>query len=230
MNISEKIDCEACGLKSKCLYRLLTPKQKELLNTKKIILKKKKGDILYYQGDYASAFFMVRKGLLKHTRQIDIDYQVFGDFKKEGELTGLASIKLKAVFPTSVSCFTDVWLCAFPNYVIIPFIQSNYQVAEFFFDLLERNLELAAKKIIELTGCSAFSRVGRMLLFLHERLPNNKNGFEIKREELADLAGITRETLSRQLGLMKRGKLISTIGRYIKILQPALLKERSKCK
>lgn len=208
---------------------MLTPEQKHLLNAKKIIGKKVKDSTIYYEGDNAATFYMIRKGLIKQVRQISLDEEYFGDYRKEGELTGLASIRENAVYSTSAVCLTDVEYCAFPNHFIIAFAQSNYKATQYFFDCFTQTVISAGNKIQSLIKCPAKNRLAQTLLLLGNYLPQAKQGFEVKREELAMLSGMTRETISRQLAVLKREKHIAIKDSQIKILNAEKLKKLCDC-
>ncbi len=223
------IHCEDCEIKNLCIYQTLTTEQKQILNSKKIGILKKEGDHLFDQADFAQVIFIVRQGLIKHTKKIGEQEHVFSNFKKRAELTGLESIKKNTVYSSTAICLTETTLCAFPNYLIKSICVSNYHATEYIFEQLFLSVSFADEQIAYLSKGRAKKRVTEILLILYENLPYGENGLKVKREELAELSNIGRENISNQLAFLKKNKLIDVKKNYIKLLQPskmqALLKD-----
>ena len=79
---------------------------------------------------------------------------------------------------------------------------------------------LTEKLVQNLSTVSSEAKVAYVLLFLADKYGVKDSegiGFELpmNREDLANYAGVTRETMSRKLGLLTKEGIISTIGNKI---------------
>lgn len=112
----------------------------------------------------------------------------------------------------SVTALTDARLCLFSRSEFDAFAAENPVIAR---ELLKRALgELdRARSFLALVGRkSAAARVATLLLDMAERFGGDAFDLPIGRQQIADLLGLTIETVSRQLARMKASGLVGIPG------------------
>ena len=97
--------------------------------------------------------------------------------------------------------------------------------------LLSDELKEAERKITNTAQLPVKNRIAQSLLSLKKNYgvegDNKTINVSIKREELANLAGTTRETATRLLYELQEQNLIELVGKKIKILDEKLLNSLS---
>jgi len=157
MNSGKHNNCQSCSTNQQCIFKVLTPTQKQSLQSKRIEITRKKDASLFTEGDHAATFYIIREGLLKHVRKLNRDENFFIEFIKEGDIVGLASFQSEGVFVSSAIALTQVECCAIPANLIQNFLKENNKLNEYFFDRYHRYLLSAGNKIFELVKCSALN-------------------------------------------------------------------------
>ena len=78
-------------------------------------------------------------------------------------------------------------------------------------------------QLMQLAYHSVRKRMSEAMIKLYRQQSNNKEGFKITREDLAAMAGMATETVSRTLSDFKDEGLIEKKGSLITILEPEKL-------
>lgn len=217
--------CETCLLRSRCVYTVLNKEQRQSLQGKRIYNRKKKGTVLFQEGFPAYSLFMIVHGLIKHTKTGRSEKEFFVGFRKDGDLAGLVSLASNAIYPGSGVCITDTTFCTIPSDLMRQFLAENKRVADYLFVMFGDVIAKVGQRVGELVECTTQQRVARSLTLLNAYVPVGGKGFDMKREDLALLAGTTRETVSRILANLKREKIIAIKRSAIQVLKPQRLTE-----
>jgi len=118
--------------------------------------------------------------------------------------------------PHSVTALTDARLCLFPRGGFDGFAMRH---AELQHRLLQRTLDDLDRTrawMVLLGRKSAREKVATFLLDMHRRLQADSDGviaLPLSRQQIADVLGITIETVSRQMTEMEREGVIDLVGR-----------------
>jgi CRP-like cAMP-binding protein len=212
-------DCSSCPVRVHCVYNFLNMQQRTELENNMKCLERKKGAVLYNEGFAATDFFMLIKGIVKKTTQVKEVGEVILNFNKAGDFIGLNAVGSESVYTNSIVAFSDVKFCMFSDYLIVRFMKENTGVFDFVTSRFSDYTESVRKRMISLLYRNSKKRIAESLIMLHEQIKNDKNHIDASREDLASLAGTTRETVSRVLSKFKSGKIISFDKRIIVIEQ-----------
>jgi CRP/FNR family transcriptional regulator len=135
----------------------------------------------------------------------------------------------------TVEAATKLELCVIPLEALFKLFKEAPELERALFRASVRELEACQDWALLLRGCSAYLRVAGLLLRLATRAqlsanPAPGNGapvcfpLPLSRGEIAGLLGITIETLSRQMTLMKKARVIEISGsRDVTVPDVALL-------
>jgi len=225
-------DCADCTVRDRAICAALTPDERSALGTIGRFQTVARGQTLLWEGDDSLLVANVVEGMLKLSASTsDGREQIVGvvypsDFI--GRPFGERSHH-------SVTALTDARVCLFPRGAFDRFAHSHPHLEH---RLLERaldELDRARRWMLLLGRKSATERVASFLLELSHRLAEAEAGCEARgpldrfdlpldRQQIADVLGLTIETVSRQLSALRARGLIDLPGRRsIAILDRATL-------
>lgn len=182
---------------------------------------------LVREGDPAEFAFNITDGTVMLFRLLpDGRRQVLG-FLLKGDFLGLTA---GATYDLGVQALTRVKVCRFPRPAFRHLLLETPALEE---ELLSRASDelLAARAHLTLLGRkTAMERVSSFILHLSDRqlrLGGSAEQVELPmtRIDIADYLGLTSETVSRSLSMLRRLKAIQVDGQTIRIAKPALLRD-----
>jgi TorA maturation chaperone TorD len=125
-------------------------------------------------------------------------------------------------FTCSASAMNETHLCYLPRDIIFLHMKTNPELAMKLVQLMAQNLRVAAEKLLTMAVKPAKGRVAESILILKEVYGYEDDeatiNTNLKREEIASIAGTVRETATRFLAELNNDKIILLDGRKIKIL------------
>ena len=228
--------CQACAIRNRAICADLEPQEIEVLNRLGRRRRLTAGEQLLWEGDEAVLVANVIEGVLKlSTQTSDGREQILGlvypsDFlgRPFGETT-----------PYGVEALTDAYVCVFERHDFDRFAREHPRLEH---KLLERTLselDRTRRWMLLLGRLNAEQKLATFLLELVDRLSEKScaavgmhkpERFELplSRQQIADILGLTIETVSRQLTkLRKDGVIDLPARREVIILQPEELALRA---
>lgn len=202
--------CDTCTVRHRAICSVLTRDDLadlECLGRRKRV---RRGETLIWEGDDAPVVANVLDGMLKLTtatgdgRELIVGMSYPSDFL--GRPFGGSS-------SNSATALTDTEICVFTRASFDRFAKAHPELEH---ELLERTLtelDRAREWMLLLGRKSAAERVASFLLEMSERLagetgeaggaPLDRFELPVSRQQIADILGLTIETVSRQLGRMR---------------------------
>lgn len=188
--------------------------------------KYRKGEILVRAGDNPSGIFYLKSGLVK-------EYAI----SRKGEEVVVNIFKPGAFFPMSYAinqtpnhyffeALDDLTLVRAPREKVVEFVKNEHDVL---FDLLSRiymGMDGLLMRMTYLMSGSAYERIIAELIIVAKRFgEKNNNSYDIKitEKDLASHIGMTRETVSRDLKLLKDNGMIVVTNKNIHLKDIGLL-------
>ena len=227
--------CQACAVRNRAICADLEHEEIALLNRIGRRRKVEAGEQILWEGDEAIVVANVIDGLFKlSTQTADGKEQILGlaypsDFlgRPFGETT-----------PYGVEALTPALICTFQRTDFDSFAREHARLEH---KLLERTLselDRTRRWMLLLGRMNAEQRVATFLLDLADRLAPDLCGaftpgsdtleLPLSRQQIADVLGLTIETVSRQLTRMRKEGLIDLpTRREVSILDRAALEERA---
>ena len=187
-----------------------------------------KGVRVFHEGDDSDACYVVRSGDLRVTREhsdgraIALATLGSGDFF--GELAMLDGGSRSA----SVETLSDVELLALPAIDMRRVIAAHGEIAAKLIVALTRRLRETNERVARQSFQTVPSRVAGVLaqLIAEEAIPEDRDGITVRmtQADLAQLAGTSRESVSRFLATLERAGVV-VVGRgRVTILEPRRLR------
>ena len=221
--------CTVCYDAVNCFSKL-TDDELLLLEKNKLEVKYKKGEMICKQGTYASHIMYVCTGLVKVYIENEVDTLTL-KILPPGNIIGLTSLfdKVK-VFQYSASAYQETVIKLIDINIFKQLIQQNALFASEVINILCENSIQTYGRFFCFTHKQSYGRMADIILCLAVRI-YKENSFELllTRKELAELTGLSSETVIRILKKFKEDKLIEIKGKSYKILDIEKLEKISSC-
>jgi CRP/FNR family transcriptional regulator, cyclic AMP receptor protein len=187
-----------------------------------------KGVRVFHEGDDSDACYVVRSGDLRVTREhsdgraIALATLGAGDFF--GELAMLDGGSRSA----SVETLSDAELLALPALDMRRVISGNGEIAAKLIIALTRRLRETNERVARQSFQTVPSRVAGVLaqLIAEEAIPEERQGITVRmtQADLAQLAGTSRESVSRFLATLERAGVVMVGRGRVTIVEPRRLR------
>ena len=193
-----------------------TEELKKIVSGRKIRQIKKK-QVLYYEGDHPQGLYLVIEGAIRTFKMAEDGRELMVGLHKPNDYIGVNAILLEEPFSETAEAVDDSAVCLLPKDAIIDLVNKYPDLSLQFIKILANNIKEKEDQLLELAYNSVRKRLAQVLVRLSKQLPDPSQ-FKISRDELASMAGMATETVSRTLSDFKDEKLIEKKGSHIHIL------------
>lgn len=212
--VAQAEHCETCVVRNRSICSALAPEDRQMLGREGRIQTVRKGQTLVWEGEDALLVANVIEGVLKlSTSTSDGREQIVGvvypsDFI--GRPFGERS-------QHSVTALVDSRVCLFPRAAFDRFAHEHPELEHRLLNRALDELDRARRWMLLLGRKSATERVASFLLEMSQRLgethcngagPLDSFELPLDRQQIADVLGLTIETVSRQLSSLRASGVI----------------------
>ncbi len=190
----------------------------------------KKDSIVFFENEPDTALFVIVEGQVKVSRVSDDGKEVILTILAESDFFGEMAILDGSNRSANVTAMTDTDMFIIQRSDFLNLLQEHPEVAVSLLVELAHRLRSADMKIKSLSLKDAEGKVATVILQLADDVGKIKNGtVEIERlpfqHDLANMAGTSRETISRTLHAFAKKGLVELTGSNLKILNYEKFKE-----
>jgi CRP-like cAMP-binding protein len=210
---------------SKSLDRLntLVSKNDGLAELKKIIQERrtrqfKKNQVIYYDGDTGNGLYLVISGKVKTIKLSEDGRELMTGMFIADDYLGVNVILANEPYTDAATAVEDSVLCLIPKEQIEHLLNLYPVVAKEFIKLLANNIRDKEDQLLQLAYQSVRKKLAVALLRLYKQQNEKEFNIKISREDLAAMAGMATETVSRTLSDFKEEGLIDKKGSTITLL------------
>ena len=175
---------------------------------------------IFRQGDLSEFLFVLQEGSVKLTlTDADGREQIIG-LPSPGQLLGFNSVDEQA-YAYTATALTSAAVCKIRHRDMLEILHQNPNVAVRTIAMLNEELAQARSLIHILGQKSAVEKVATFVLLLERHSPSAENqtiALPLSRQEMAELLGLTVETVSRLMSEFKRDGLLEAPRGYVRIL------------
>ena len=178
-----------------------------------------KGQTVFSEGDKGTGFYVVADGKVK-IYKVSMDgkeqiLHIYGPGSPFGEVAVFAGKN----FPANAETLLKSHLLFFPRTAFVELISANPSLSLNMLAMLSMRLRQFTVQVENLSLKEVPGRLASYLIYLtREQVTEEMVTLPVSKGQLASLLGTIPETLSRILGKMSMGGLISVDGREIELL------------
>lgn len=196
------------------------------MSTIKTIKKLQVKDTLYQEGDSANFLYNIVSGKIKVYMTNELGKELIVHIYHKGDFLGHQALLDGLVHKNTAVALENTEVAMIPKQDFFNLLYSKREVALRFIRIISNNMDEAEEKLLKMAYNSARKRVAEALLLIYEKYKQDNNGsncFPGARENISALAGISPESVSRNLTSFREEGLIETINGEIRILKPEKL-------
>lgn len=220
--------CTISSFDCKCLEKL-TPDQQQLINEHSVKIHYRKGEMICKQGGFVSQIMYVEEGLAK----VFIDNTINALLLRlvpGGSFIGLSAVSQEfSTFPYSAKVYIDSVVRQIDVKVFREILRSNSDFSSDIINILAANSVQIYGRFFCLTYKQAYGRLADIILCLTQRIfKQEKFDLPLSRKEIAELAGMSSETVVRLLKKFNEDGLIRMNGKSIEVVDVERLERISE--
>ncbi len=190
----------------------------------------RRGAVIFFEGDPGEGFHYVKSGRVKIVKVAGDGREHIIKLLVPGDIFAEVLLFNSQPYPATAIAAEDAAVGSIRNADLERLVLANNKLALQFIKALSQRLLYAQQKITNLALGDVLARTAETLLRLgREHGRSGENGsiviaVGLSRQELANLVGTTRETVTRTLSALRREKIIDFAGDDLIILRPEKLK------
>ncbi|PKM81568.1 MAG: Crp/Fnr family transcriptional regulator [Firmicutes bacterium HGW-Firmicutes-14] len=193
------------------------------------VRKYKKNMIIFMEGEPGDAVYFVISGKVKIYMMTEDGKEQILHILQHGDLFAEVALIDRGPYPATAEMIEDGQIGMLMNDDVEEFLLTNPELSLKLLRLMSKRLRLAQIQVRDLALKDTYGRLAGMLLMLakdhgEETSCGVKIDLPLGRQELANLIGTTRETVTRVLGDFKKYKCIELDRQAIIITDEAKLK------
>lgn len=209
-------------------FEALSAEEKQIIDQHSIDIRYKKGEIIAKQGSFASHVIFLKEGLVKvflEGNAKDLILKII----PSSRLINLSSFyEGNHTFLYSAATYMDSTATLIDAEIFKQMLRKNSLFASRIINILNENTAQIYSRFYSLTRKQSNGRVADILLCLSQHIYNSPQFIlPLSRNDLADLTGLSPESVIRILKEFKTEKLIEVKGKTIEILNQSSLEKIS---
>ena len=207
-----RADCAHCAIRGMMLFSPLPPMSFTHLLHPIDNMRYAPGSLLYAEGEPGRHVFSIRRGLVKLLCQGADGSQRIVRLLGKGAVVGLELLDQGVDYHHSAITVQEVDLCAIPVSTLRGLEEHHPGLCDRVRQQLQYQVERADYWIKQLNTGTARARIIHLLLLMTEIAADRNGDIELlSREDIAAVAGITKETASRIVADFKRQELLHKV-------------------
>lgn len=216
--IIQGTSCSISSHHCKC-FEKLTKEEQSFLDANSVKIKYHKREVICKQGGFVSHVMFVEKGLAKVYLDNGVNSLVL-KIIPSGNLLGLTSLSDDLnTYQYSAMAYVETEIKQIDISVFRQLVRSNAEFAKEVIDILSANSVQIYGRFFCLTHKQAYGRLADILLCLSNRVFKQAEfDLPLSRKDLAELSGMSSETVIRMLKKFSDDGLIQMNGKSLKVL------------
>jgi CRP-like cAMP-binding protein len=189
----------------------------------------KKGDVLFRKGDEGTALYIIIKGRMKITVPSKLGDEITLAILSQGDFFGEMALLDSLPRSADATAVEETLLYVLNRSDFLSFLIHNENAVRSILYALSSRLRKTDDFLTEVCFLNISARLARRLLEMSESLIHENNlessmKLKLTQKDLASLLGTTRETINRELKILRDRGIVSTSRNLITIHNLELLK------
>ncbi len=194
----------------------------------------KKGEVLFRKGDEGSTLYIVRSGSIRIVLPSSTGDEVTPAILTERDFFGEMALLDGMPRSADAVAMEPSELYALNREDFLSFLKNNEQVIKSIFSFLSMRLRKTDDLLEDVCFLTISTRLARRLVDLAENHghADEEDGtlhidLRLTQKDLASMVGVTRESINKELRVLREKDLLRTTGNAIQILNMERLKRRA---
>ena len=223
-------DCETCPKRDDSDICDLIPPGEEAPGVLKRRAIYQPGQFVFYEGHAPLGLYVLCQGKVKLTRLTRNGNQRLVAIVEPGHLLEKQALQEQAVHQVTCEALEPSQVCLLDRSGFLNILKGNGTLAVKLVQVLSKEMSQVSLAADQFAFSPAKERLACLLLDLHERFgeavpEGTRLALNLKREDLAQMAAVTVETVVRLLHVFQTNGLITIQGRDITIVKPDRLRK-----
>ena len=228
-NYLKKLNCAQCMHQTQCYFNGLSDSEYEFLNTHKKEVDFRAGETIYKQGTESKYLIFLLSGMAKVYVEGGNNKTFILELVRPFQLLDFPSIFEDDMLHRSSAAVVDSRACLVDLDAFKSFILSNNKNVPRLIKHFNHTQNRYSTRLTNVIYKNMEARIADALLYLvNEIYFSREFTLTISRSDLADLAGMSRESTSRILGQFKKQEILEVKGRKVEILNKKQLEQISR--
>jgi CRP-like cAMP-binding protein len=182
-----------------------------------------KGEVIFKEGGMPSGIFYIKHGRVKKYKVDNFNKELIIYVANAGELIGYHAVLALERFPDSASALEESVISFIPKEDFLAVLDQSLDLSRRLLKTLSHEFAVLTNNISIFAQRPVRERLAITLIILREKFKNDTAqdqpiAINVSREDIASMAGTTRENVVRLLRQFKDEKIIETKGRKIWVL------------
>lgn len=207
-----RYDCITCRVRDCSILNECDKETLTAISTYKISKQLQKGDRLFSEGDPIQGVYFIKKGFLKVELNGKQGRPLILQIVGRGSVFGHRLNERHRFHKNSATAASEVQYCYIPHELFDDILKKSPELKDHILDQFLNDLELVEKKAVNLAHKTVREKVAESLLLIADvyQYKEKKQSFRISlcRQDIADLAGTTKEQVSKVLKDFEKEGLI----------------------
>ncbi len=212
--------CESCIIRELNSLNALNKEDLSKISDAKQVISFKKGEQVFIEGQKLKGVYCIKSGNTKLSKISDNGNSQIVKIASKGELLGKRSLISEESTNLDAIALNEMELCFIPKEKILE-LSENKSFMKALLINISNELKKSDNELVNLAQKSVKQRLSHVLIYLNNEFGNDSEGFislYLKRKEIGDLIGASKEGCIRMLSSFKENKLIDIKGKRIKII------------
>ena len=221
-NIVDRIKTSCTVGNSNCnCFDHLTDEQGQLVKENQVIVEYRKGEIIAKQGTFATHILYICEGLAKVYYE-DSNKNLILRIASAGSLIGLTSLPLSQnIFQYTASAYVDTTVKLIDINIVRKLVVENGKFASSIIDVLCDISIQKNSRFFCLSHRQSYGKLADILLCLAGNIfKTEKFDLQLSRKELAELSGMSTESVIRTLKNFQDDGMIKITGKTFEVIDP----------
>ena len=228
-NLAIQDHCPECAMRDARPFCCLSPDSVAALDRLKFTSVYPKGSVLFVEGEKSRGVFILCIGRVKLTTSSSEGKTLIVSIAEAGQMIGASASILGAPYEVSAETIEPAQVNFVRRDDFLRFIESHSDAAMRAAQQLSSNYQTAQREIRSLGLSQTTSeKLAKLLLDWCEKGERSSRGIRLQvlltHEEIGQMIGSTRETVTRLLSDLKHRKVLEVKGSTILVLKPDQLR------
>lgn len=180
----------------------------------------KKRQVIYYEGDDVTGIYLILTGKVKTVKLSTDGRELLTGIYGPDNYFGIAAFLSEESYAETAEAMEDSSVCLLPKEMVDELLNKHPDISRQFIQILSNDLLDKEEQLLQLAYHSVRKRLAEALIRLCKQENRGEEGLNLKvsRDNLAAMAGIATETVSRILSDFNDEEIIERKGSKIIIL------------